>query len=110
MIVVLLGVFLALGMSLSVVQAGGMAAKMALAAGMADSGTGTCSTCGGGGDDTGSVACTATCTAGHGPAVVSSGSLPVGHDASAAPFPQERSLRGRCSSPEPYPPRSFVLG
>ena len=102
----LLGVFLALGMSLSAVQAGDMTVKMTLASHMGDSGQGGCDGCGGGDDGNMKTAnCMPICTA-------SSTALPPTEVAAFAtsaddpPIPGIRLSHGRASSPDPYPPRS----
>lgn len=105
-----LGVFLALGMSLSAVQSSDMAAKMAMASDMGDSGMAGCNACGGGDDGkTKTGACTPMCTAS------ASAMLPVASVATAPETnkqlaPSVPSSRGRASSPDPYPPRSFAIG
>ena len=106
----LLAVFLALGMSLSVVQASDMASKMAMTPGMADSGNGNCADCGGGDGNTNTAACKAMCTAGHSPAVLSFGALFANQSAAVPPASRERPSLGRVPSPDPYPPRSTDLG
>lgn len=106
-----LGVLVALGMSLSAVQAGNMAAKMAVASDMGASGHNGCGGCGGSGDAGGAKAmvCAPACVA---PV------LAVLPQASPMTFDQPRgfSLRpyarllGHISTPDPYPPRPNDLG
>lgn len=110
LISLLFGVFLALGMSLSVVQASGMASKMAMTSGMADSGNGNCADYGGDDGNTNPVACKAMCTAGYSPAVLSFGALFANQSATVPPVPHEPPSRGWVASPDPYPPRSIDLG
>lgn len=106
----LLGVFLALGMSLSVVQASDMTAKMAMTSGMSDSGQGGCDACGGGDGNTNAGTCMPMCTAGHGPAVVFLGSYFSALHAVVSSVSYEGRCHGLASAPDPYPPRSIDLG
>lgn len=105
--VFLLGVFLALGLSWSAVQAGDMAVKMAMATDMGGSGSGSCDGCGGGDDgNTKAANCMPFCTA-------SSPALPLIElavfttAADDPPIPGTRLSHGRAFSPDPYPPRSI---
>jgi hypothetical protein len=106
-----LGVLVTLGMSMSAVQAGNMAAKMAMASDMGASGHDDCGACDGKGDAGGAkaMACMSLCVA---PVLAA---LP---QASPVTFDQPRgfSLRlyarllGHVSTPDPYPPRPNDLG
>lgn len=99
-----LGVFLALGMSWSAVQAGDMTVKMALASDMGDPGQGTCNGCG---DDGGTNAanCMPICAASS-PALPPVEFVAFATPADDPPIPGFRRSHGRASTPDPYPPRS----
>lgn len=105
-----LGVFLALSMSLSAVQSSNMAAKMAMASDMGDSGMAGCNACGG--DDDGKTkagACAPMCTV-FAPALMPSVSVVLAAEANEPPAPNVPSSPGRASSPDPYPPRFISIG
>lgn len=107
--VLLLGALLALGLSLSAIQASDMAAKMATVSDMGDMAAQTgCESCGD--DSTASgTACLSVCAA----PVIAIGSPPV--PALSAPTSGHVSHRyffslGRTVAPDPRPPRSSALG
>lgn len=103
LVILLLGVFVALGVSLSAVQSGDMTVKMAVSVDMDGGGHGGCESCPGG-DDDGAAGCVAGCT------VAAFAVLPAssGDKALQAPdltLPVLRNERGTVFSPDPYPPR-----
>ena len=97
-----LSVFLSIGMSLSVVQAADMTAKMAMASGA--SGHDGCSDCTDGGGDMKVMACKSICVA---PIVaLFPQARPVTLVSKPGPFAARYPLLyGRLSPPDPYPPR-----
>jgi hypothetical protein len=108
LLVLLLGVFLALGLSLSTVQAGEMAVKMTLASDMGSPGSGGCSGCGGDDGNAQAGACHPICT------VAAAAVLPLGPIVAIAtsdpPVPPFGPVTpGRSSAPDPSPPRGRVL-
>lgn len=103
--VLLLGVFLALGMNLSAVQAGEMPVKMMSGMGAA----GHCNDCG----DNGPVKKMAICSFGCVAPVLAAipQTTPMRVVQARTPLLRQASLLfGRVSSPDPYPPRSSDLG
>lgn len=104
-----LGILVTLGMSLSVVQAGDMATKMAMTSDMGASGHDGCNGCGGDADGAKAMACMSVCV---------SPVLAVLPQASPMTFDQPRgfSLRpharllGHVFTPDPHPPRPNDLG
>ena len=107
--VLVLGAFLALGLNLSIVQAGEMPVKMMMSSAMGTAGT--CHTCGGGGSvphkkmDTCNVGCVAPAIA------VISQAAPAKILLASVPVPPQGSLLlGRLPSPDPLPPRSGDMG
>lgn len=106
-----LGLLVALGMSLSAVQASEMTVKMAAATDMSTHGNSDCSSgCGDDGSDGGkAMICTAVCVA---PVVaVLSPTLSVTFgNAAILQFGPDPLLPDWASSPDPYPPRSSDLG
>lgn len=104
----LLGAFLALGMSLSAVQAGEMSVKMAVASDARTSGQGSCDGCGARDDSANTMSCP--------PALYCTGSavLPAERTVAVtrpskpfiAIFQPSRDLG---SPPDPYPPRFLAL-
>jgi hypothetical protein len=106
--VLVLGAFLALGMSLPVVQAGSMPAKMSMSASMGMSGH--CQDCGGksgsakeiGGCSWGCVAPVLAVVPQSSPTRLEHIPVPV--------LPQDSLPLGRAFSPDPDPPRSHDLG
>ncbi len=101
----LLGVFVALGMGLSAVQANDMAIKMTMSSDM-----GGCDGCGGGDDDDRiGGACSSVCTT---PAqAILAPAFPV--IAAAAPklfLPDYWPVHGLVLSPDPNPPKPLDLG
>ena len=109
--VLLLAVFVTAGMGLSAVQASTMSVKMMeMGAGMAASGTGTCHDCGSPGGAKAMTACVASACAA--PMVAHS---PLGDAVDLTFVPvrhrfQSRTLLGRDSVPDPYPPRTSHIG
>jgi hypothetical protein len=106
--ILLLGALVALGMNLSVVQAGEMSAKMTMSPAM--SASGNCHTCG---DDGGMAhkkmdSCSFGCVT---PAIAAvPQTTPAGFVQASLPVPlQDSLLLGRLSSPDPLPPRSSDL-
>lgn len=105
----ILALFVALGMSASVVQASNMAIKMAAASGMNAGDHGICDGCG---DSAGmkATACgMAVCAAPVLAALPQTLSM-MRPDARELPLPTERLLFGSTPSPDPPPPRSSDLG
>lgn len=104
---ILLGVFVALGMNLSAVQASDMAIKMTnMSSSIAMADHGNCDGCGGGNDidAKGTTSCVSICVT---PVV---GLLPAKGSArvfvlTAFQSPESPALFSRASPPEPYPPR-----
>ena len=106
-----LGLLIALGMSLSAVQATGMAVKMALAAKMDAKQNGDCSDgCGAPGHNSAKgTACTSVCVTPIVAVLSPALSVTVAHAADVGFGPDPR-LHDWVSSPDPYPPRSKDLG
>jgi hypothetical protein len=97
------------GMSLSVVQASQMTSKMAMGSGVSLSGEDGCQDCPSGGNGVPAKSCTATCVT----PILSV--LPEAAPVMLAPEPISFAaryplLRGRTSSPDPYPPRTTDIG
>ena len=106
-LVLLLGVFLALGMNLSAIQAGEMPVKMTMTSGMGASGH--CNDCG----DNGAVKKMTICSFGCVAPVLAviPQTAPMRVVQARTPLLRQASLLfGRVSSPDPYPPRSSDLG
>ncbi len=104
-IALLLGVFLALGMNLSAVQANDMAIDMVMCSDMDG-----CNDCGNGSDcDGNGGACLSVCTTAT-PAVLDPAVAVKTAEASNLPLPDYQSTYGRASSPDPHPPRSHDQG
>jgi len=106
----MLGVFVALGVSLSAIQASDMTIKMASASAMGGSGDGGCGGCDGGGNDGAKgMACAAVCTAPVLAVVPQAFSLTLTQTLHPPmrPYP---FLHSAAFSPDPYPPRSSDLG
>jgi hypothetical protein len=104
-----LGLFVALGMSLSAVQASDMAVKMALASDMGDAGSHGCTGCGGGDDGAANAGpCLPGCTA---PmfAVMPPTSDTMVAQVCHLSLPMAPASQSRASSPDPYPPRFHDL-
>jgi predicted metal-binding membrane protein len=104
-----LGLLVALGMSLSAVQAGDMAAKMAMASGMTGSGHGDCGGC----DDGGSakdMPCAPACMTPVSAAMLPQAwSVTVRQTSDLSTRPYLHRL-GRAPAPDPTPPRPGDLG
>ena len=109
----LLGVFVALGMSPAPVQAGGMVGKMAkmiVTSGMDASGYGDCGGCAGGdGGGAKAMACGTICIAPVFAVPPQALTMPV-VPARVISWRQDPHPHGRASPPDPYPPRSGDLG
>ncbi len=104
-IALLLGVFLALGMSLSAVQASDMSIDMAMSSDMD-----CCSDCGNGSDgDRNGGACLSVCTT-PSPAVLPPAVTVKTAEAPNLPLLDYQSTYGQASSPDPYPPRPHDQG
>jgi hypothetical protein len=105
----MLGVLLALGMSLSAVQASDMALAMAATGG---AGSDDCSSgCGGddGGKDAKAMTCAAVCIPPAVAVLAPTPSVAFDHTANVQSEP-DSLLPDWASSPDPYPPRSIDLG
>jgi hypothetical protein len=105
----MLGLLMALGMSLSVVQASNMAAGMTVAGQqMSGSGMGDCGLCKDGPSGAKITVCDAACTAPVNATVPQFVALliklPVGHPLSQSPV-----LSGWTASPNPHPPKHVAL-
>jgi len=109
--VLALGLLIALGISLSAVQASDMAVKMAAASDMSAGGSGHCSGgCGDPGGDSGkATACTTICVAPVVAVLSPSLSMTFEHTADVQ-FGPDPAMHDRAFSPDPYPPRSTDLG
>lgn len=106
----ILGLFVALGMSASAVQATDMAVKMATASSMGAAGSGTCNGCGDDGSGMKAAGCgIAVCAAPVVAALPQTLSM-TQIDLHELPSTAEPLLTGRASSPDPRPPRSTDLG
>jgi hypothetical protein len=106
--VLLLGTFLALGMSLSAVQAGVMPAKMTMMAGMGA--PGHCDDCGDkGGVGKAATPCTIACVAPVLAVIAQTAPTKVVHAPALLPR-QDSLLLGRAFSPDPGPPRARDIG
>ena len=107
--VLVLGAFLALGLNLSIVQAGEMPAKMMMSSAMGAAGN--CHSCGDGGSvphkkmDSCSVGCVSPAIA-----VIQQTAPTKVLLASVATPPQDLLLLGRLPSPDPLPPRTSDMG
>ena len=106
-----LTVFVTVGISLSAVEASGMANKMPMASGMSGSGHDRCQECSGrnGNDGAKVMVCASVCAA------MVMAELP--QPAPVTPFEKPVSftvrhavLHGRESAPDPYPPRPTHIG
>ncbi|MDX8477956.1 hypothetical protein RFN28_05590 [Mesorhizobium sp. VK24D] len=111
MLVLLLAVLVTAGLGSPVVQASGMATKMAMASDMGASGHGDCGACPTGGKNgSKAMTCPLACTA---PLVA------IPSHGSSAPSPQmtlavfivrHELLHGLTSPPDPFPPRTTDIG
>ena len=106
-----LAVFVTVGMSLSAVQASGMATKTPMASGMSGAGHDGCQECSGrnGNDSAKVMVCASVCAA----MVVAE--LPQPAPATQFEKPvlftvRHAVLHGRASAPDPYPPRPIDIG
>jgi hypothetical protein len=111
LVLLLLTVFVAAGMGLSVAQASGMAAKMATMSDMAMSDEGDCQACPDQAGDSGlkAMACGNICAAPVVAPLPTAAFIPHGEkptsDAALASL-----LIGRALPPDPYPPRTSDIG
>ena len=106
-----LGVFVTLGMSLSVAQVGAMPIKMTMSFDMGASAHGDCNDCGSSGDADGkAMSCKGVCVT---PVLVA---LPQELPATIislrtlSPLPKALLVPGWASPPDPYPPRPHIFG
>lgn len=107
----MLAVFVTLGMSLSVVQANDMAAKMAVASDMMGvSGHGDCHGCDGDAGKTKAMVCTVTCVTPVSATLPFIGPASLVVAATKLRLSKTALLVGSTSSPDPYPPRSTRIG
>jgi hypothetical protein len=107
--VLMLGLFVALGMSLSVVQASGMAAGMSMSGPqMSATGMGDCSSCKGGPMGAKVMICDASCVAAVNATLPQFAALLIQR---AVDRPQSHSpmLSGWTGSPNPHPPQHIAL-
>ena len=106
-----LGVFVTLGMSLSVAQVGAMPVKMTMSSVMSASGHGDCNDCGSSGDaDAKAMSCKGVCVT---PVLVAlSQDLPAISISleTLSPLPKALLALGWASPPDPYPPRPHIVG
>ena len=106
-----LGVFLALGMSLSAVQASEMAVQMAMAGDADMSGQGDCDGCGGNGDDSiDAVTCAPVLNCSGMAALLPAAGGLVATQTIKQVTPVSSVARDLTAPPDPYPPRSLNLG
>lgn len=105
-LLMLLGALLALGATLSAVQAGDMAVSMVLASDMGSSDGNGCASCG---DDGGAAAasCPVPCPA---PtlALLPPAGIPRAIEAVFPALPTGPPLHGAAAAPDPHPPRALV--
>lgn len=108
----LLGLVFAASMSVSTVQATEMAAKMSMATAMSgEVHAGKCPDCNHGSGDTKTMDCRiAVCGAPGLATLASVFLLTVRTDGGQLPVPTQSSLLGWAHAPDPYPPRSRILG
>ncbi|RUW67022.1 hypothetical protein EOA31_29805 [Mesorhizobium sp. M4B.F.Ca.ET.049.02.1.2] len=110
MLVLLLTVLVTMGLGSSVVQASGMATKMAMASDMGASGHGDCGACPAGGKDgSKAMACSLACAPliampSHGASAPSLRLTP------AVFMVRHQLLHGLTSPPDPFPPRTTDIG
>lgn len=103
--VLVLGLLVALGMSLSVVQASNMAADMAMSGHqMSATGTGNCNGCNDGPGGAKLMVCDATCVA-PAAATVPQSPAPLIERPLDRPLSQGPALSGWTTSPNPHPPK-----
>ena len=106
-----LGILVTLGLSLSVAQLGAMPAKMVMSSDIGASGQGDCHDCGSAGDVDGkAIPCKGVCVS---PAFVALLQEMPGVTISLttlSPSPEARLVPGWASPPDPYPPRSRLVG
>ncbi len=101
-----LGLFFALGTTLSAIQANDMTVKMAMSSDMDTSGDAGCIACGGVGDEgsTSPTACPPVCTVSAG-MVPAFGSPEIPALVLVSPPSGHQSGNGRAFSPDPHPPK-----
>jgi len=110
LLTLMLAVFVGLSLSLSTVQAGGMASEMAAVSGMKDSMSGACQKCSSKSDHVAMVTVCGTVCAVPAAAMSPQETLAV-FALAQIEFPRRHSLlHGRASPPDPYPPRSSTIG
>ncbi len=105
-----LGLFFALGTTLSVIQASDMTVKMAMSSDMDASADIDCIACGGGGDEGGTTpnACAPVCAVSAAMVfVVDTPEIPA--LVLASPPSANQSWRDRAFSPDPHPPRHLAI-
>lgn len=107
----MLGVFVTLGMSASVVAASNMAVKMVTSSDVSTTGHGDCHGCDG--DNSGKVkpmVCTVGCVAPPSIGFPHVGQATMAWTGAKLFPPKTALLFGKTSPPDPYPPRSIDLG
>jgi hypothetical protein len=108
---VLLAVFVTVGLSLSVAQAGNMPMKMSMGSGMTTSGQGNFHDCDGGdAGKTKAMMCAAICAASAFATLPEVAPIGVAKIMTAMALPEDEFLIGSRSPPDPYPPRSSYIG
>lgn len=107
-IALFLGVFLALGMSLSAVQAGEMAVQMAMAGDVDMSGQGDCDGCGD--DSVDAVTCSPMLSCSGMAALLPAAGGLVATQTIKQVTPVSGVARDLTAPPDPYPPKSLNLG
>lgn len=106
-----LGVFLALGMNLSAVQASEMAVQMAMTSDDGSSGQGECDGCGGSGDDSAdAVSCAPMLNCSGMAAVLPMERGLMAPQSTEAFSPVASVAHSLIAPPDPYPPRPPDLG
>jgi hypothetical protein len=105
--VLMLGLFVALGMSLSVVQASGMAAGMS-GQQMSATGMGDCSSCKDGPMGAKIMTCDASCAAAVNATLPQFAALLIQRPVDR-PLSQSPMLSGWTASPNPHPPKRIAL-
>jgi hypothetical protein len=106
----LMGLIFAVSMSASVVQAADMAIKMTIASSMDVADAGGCSDCGGGTSDMKASGCNSAICAAQVVAALPHVLVALRIDGVDVPTFAQPSLVGWAPAPDPYPPRSNILG
>jgi hypothetical protein len=110
-VILLLGVFVALGVSLSAVQTSNMAANMTMASAASASGHDGCAGCAAGNDDYAkAMACASICSAPAFAVLPRALAIAVVKATADVYLPEDVFFLGRVSPPDPYPPRLGDLG